>query len=79
MKLYYLGIVVEPTGAANVRGRVAADFGPGYVNARWPDGKIYTHWSRQLTGEPFGETSSIVSRNSLRKARVAAADAELAP
>lgn len=53
MTLYYLDIPVEPTDDANVRGLLAVNFSPGHVNARWPDGKVYTHWRAQLTLRPW--------------------------
>jgi hypothetical protein len=54
--LYYLDVPVVPisTDAPNVKGRTAESFGPGHVSARWPDGKVYTHWYTQLWAKPFG-------------------------
>jgi hypothetical protein len=46
--MYYLGIPVEIVPDRNVKGKRAIEFGLGYVNARWPDGKVYTHWRAQL-------------------------------
>jgi hypothetical protein len=56
MTLYYLGIPVEQVGpdVPNEKGRTANSFGPGHENARWPDGKIWTHWYGQLTIKPWG-------------------------
>lgn len=58
--MYYLGIPVQPVEEANYKGKLATEFGPGYVNALWPpakkepDGKIYTHWAAQLKETPYG-------------------------
>jgi hypothetical protein len=44
---YYLDTAVEITDLPNFKG-----FTPkpdsGWVNAKWPDGKIWTHWREQL-------------------------------
>lgn len=45
---WYLGVEVEPTFEPNERGYEADYFGPGWFNARWPDGRVYTHWCTQL-------------------------------
>jgi hypothetical protein len=56
MLLYYLGIPVEPvaTDVPNEKGNTAESFGLGHMNARWPDGKIWTHWYTQLKIKPWG-------------------------
>lgn len=45
---FYLDVPVEVTDAPNVRGHLAQHFGTGWLNARWPDGKVYTHESGSL-------------------------------
>lgn len=51
--LYYLGLPVIITHLCNEKGRYPNP-GSGWVNARWPDGKVYTHWRAQLLDMPWG-------------------------
>lgn len=62
--MYYLDVPVEITDDPNREGKTADEFGPGWVNARWPQdkddkkkdqpGKVYTHWRAQLRDAPWG-------------------------
>ena len=52
--LYYLGIPVETTNEVNEKG---LDAPTGWINARWPDGKVWTHWAAQLTKTPWGRSN----------------------
>ena len=50
---YYLGIPVQVINLPNEKGYFA-DPSSGYINARWPDGKVWTHWAAQLPDTPWG-------------------------
>ena len=49
LALSYLGVTVTVTTDANEKGNAPR---PGWVNARWPDGKVWTHWHAQLLAMP---------------------------
>ncbi len=48
--LYYLGIPVEIVIGKNQKGFLPRN--EDWVNARWPDGKIWTHIRDQLKERP---------------------------
>jgi hypothetical protein len=54
--MYYQDIPVEIVPDRNREGKRAIEFGLGWINARWPDSKVYTHWRAQLTPTPWGKS-----------------------
>ncbi len=50
LMLYYLGIPVEIVIGKNQKGFLPRN--EDWVNARWPDGKIWTHIRDQLKERP---------------------------
>lgn len=42
---YYLGVPVE----------VIEVLGDGWAWARWPDGRVFKHWTAQLEETPWGD------------------------
>jgi hypothetical protein len=53
LEYYYLGMPVVITHLCNEKGHYP-DPRSGWVNARWADGKVWTHWRAQLLDTPWG-------------------------
>lgn len=63
--LAYLGtpvvIAEDDAGRADFTRKfplAAEESGPGWVLARWPDGKVYRHWRDQLRASTSNQESS---------------------